>query len=160
MVLGDDNDTRSVTAYGGVIRLSQHGMNLCGRLLIRTDERSMTQFTARAASDVAIFGCLRTRTNGTPFARGGTIILIGTGLLAVLSKDQRFVINFILVSGVRRSAGSTWSLCLWILEGLPAIKERNAVVNGLGVTIITVAILILEISSESTKTLTVCPAQH
>ena len=59
--------------------------------------------------------------------------MIGSWFLAVLGKDQRFIIHFILVSGSRRSTRSAWSLRLRIFEGLPAIKERKAVVNGLGV---------------------------
>ena len=43
---------------------------------------------------------------------------------------------------------------------MPAIEERKTVVNGLGVTIITVAILILEIGLETTKMLKVRTAQH
>ena len=86
--------------------------------------------------------------------------MIGSWFLAVLGKDQCFIVHFILVSESRRSTRSVWSLRLQIFEGLPVIMERKAVVNGLGLTIITVPILILEISLESTKTLVVCPAQH
>ena len=157
VVLSNKNDTGSITAYGGVIRLSRHGMNLRRRLLVWTDKRSMPQFTACAAADVAVFGRLWRRKNGTSVARGGIIILIGSWFLAVLGKDQRFVIHFNLVSGSRWSTRSAWSLRLQLFEGLPAIKKRKAVVNGLGITIITVPILILEISPESTKMLAVCP---
>ncbi len=78
MVLSNKNDTGSVTAYGGVIRLSRHGVNLHRRLLVWTDKRSMPQFTACAAADFAVFGRLWRRTNGTSFVRGGIIILIGS----------------------------------------------------------------------------------
>jgi len=68
VVLGDDNDTGGVTAYGCVIRLIRHGVNLCGRFLVWTDERSMPEFTSCAAADVAVFGHLWRRTNGTALA--------------------------------------------------------------------------------------------
>ena len=68
VVLGDDNDTGGVTACGCVIRFIRHGMNLCRRFLVRTDERSMPEFTACAAADVAIFGRLWRRTSGTTLA--------------------------------------------------------------------------------------------
>ncbi len=68
MVLSDDNDTEGVTAYGGAIRLSRHGVNLRRRFLVWTDNRSMPKFTACAAADVAVFGGLWRRTNGTTLA--------------------------------------------------------------------------------------------
>jgi hypothetical protein len=112
VILGNDNDTGGVTAYGGVIRLSRHGVNLCRRFLVWTDERSMPEFTACAAADVAVFECLRRRTNGTTLARGGMVIMNGSRLLAVLGKDQRFIIYVVLVNRSRRGTGSAWSLCL------------------------------------------------
>ena len=82
------------------------------------------------------------------------------GLLPILRENQCLIIHFVLVGRICGRAGVAWSLRLRVLEGLPAIKEGEAAVNGLGVTIIPIAILVLEVGSETTKTLTMRTAQH
>jgi hypothetical protein len=77
------------------------------------------------------------------------------GLLPILRKNQCLIIHFVLVGRICGRAGVAWSLRLRVLEGLPAIKEGEAAVNGLGVTIIPIAILVLEVIPETTKTLTI-----